>query len=81
MAGLLRGIAVLKSLNVAGGQKLPQDAPTSFIRKSWRPWVLDAEGRPDRPAWEVCLMSELRDRLRAGDIWVRGSRRFRPFDA
>lgn len=81
VAGLLRGIAVLQSLNATGGQKLPQHAPTSFIRKSWRPWVLDAKGRPDRRAWEVCLMSELRDRLRAGDIWVRGSRRFRPFDA
>lgn len=80
VAGLLRGIAVLQHLNATGGQKLPEDAPTSFIRKSWRPWVLDPEGRPDRRAWEVCLMSELRDRLRAGDIWVRGSRRFRRFD-
>ena len=26
------------------------------------------------------MLSELRDRLRAGDVWVRGSRRYRNFE-
>lgn len=39
-----------------------------------------ADGRPDRRAWEVCVLSELRDRLRAGDVWVAGSRRYRRFE-
>ena len=42
--------------------------------------MLYADGKPDRRAWEVCVLSELRDRLRAGDIWVHGSRRYRNFE-
>lgn len=80
-ASLLKALGLLQELNASGRQKLPKDAPTAFIRKGWRPWVLDSQGRPDRRAWEVCLLSELRDRLRAGDVWVRGSRRFQRFDA
>ncbi|MBO1687902.1 hypothetical protein HJU46_17655, partial [Clostridium butyricum] len=38
------------------------------------------QGRVDRAAYELCAFSELRDRLRAGDVWVRGSRRYRAFD-
>jgi TnpA family transposase len=46
----------------------------------WRPFVVDTGGKVDRRAWEVCVLSELRDRLRAGDVWVRGSRRYRNFE-
>lgn len=31
----------------------------------------------DRRAYEVCLFEELRGRLRAGDVWVEGSRQYR----
>jgi Domain of unknown function (DUF4158) len=31
---------------------------------------------PDCKAYELCALSELRDRLRAGDVWVDGSRTF-----
>ncbi len=30
--------------------------------------------------YELCVLSELRDRLRAGDVWVRGSRQYRSFE-
>ena len=33
--------------------------------------------RRPAPLTEVCVLSDLRDRLRAGDVWVRGSRRFK----
>ena len=42
--------------------------------------MVDAGGKVNRRAWEVCVLSELRDRLRAGDVWVRGSRRYRNFE-
>ena len=35
----------------------------------------------DRKAYEICALSELRDRLRAGDVWVEGSRQFRDFES
>jgi hypothetical protein len=34
----------------------------------------------DRRYYELCVLSELRDRLRAGDLWVVGSRRYRSFE-
>ena len=37
-------------------------------------------GDIDRRYYELCVLSELRDRLRAGDVWVVGSRRYRSFE-
>ena len=39
-----------------------------------------SNGVLDRRYYEICVLSELRDRLRAGDIWVVGSRRYRSFE-
>src|SRR3546814_3493551 len=39
------------------------------------------DGIVDRAAYELCALSQLRERLRAGDIWVSGSRQFRDFDS
>ena len=33
-----------------------------------------------RRYYELCVLSELRDRLRAGDVWVAGSRQYRSFE-
>jgi hypothetical protein len=79
-SSLLKAVALLRDGNSAGKRTLPTAAPIAFIRRGWRPFVLDADGKPDRRAWEVCVLSELRDRLRAGDIWVHGSRRYRNFE-
>jgi hypothetical protein len=53
--------------------------PTGWIRRAWRPFVL-RHGVVDRRAYEVCALCELRDRLRASDIWVEGSRDSRDFE-
>lgn len=34
----------------------------------------------DRIYYEFCVLTELKGALRAGDIWVKGSRRYRNFD-
>jgi TnpA family transposase len=81
VSGLLKAVALLRELNRGGKRTLPRDdVPIGFIRRGWRPFVMGADGRPERRAWEVCVLSELRDRLRAGDVWVRGSRRYRNFE-
>jgi len=66
----------MRSFYGGARRTLPQDLPTSFIRRSWRQAVLK-DGKIDGPAYELCLFAELRDRLRAGDIWVAGSRQYR----
>lgn len=55
---------------------MPDDAPVEFVPRSWRPHVHRPDGGIDRHHWEQCLLSELRSALRAGEIWVQGSRRY-----
>ncbi|WP_411911284.1 hypothetical protein [Acinetobacter baumannii] len=48
-----------------------------------RPWVNPASRSRDgdsRKFYEICALSELKNALRSGDIWVKGSRQFRDFD-
>jgi hypothetical protein len=39
------------------------------------------DGKPNRRSYETAVIATLRDRLRAGDAWVEGSRDYRRFDA
>lgn len=39
------------------------------------------DGQVVRAAYELCALTQLRDRLRAGDIWVEESRQYRAFDS
>ena len=41
---------------------------------------VDAAPSGDRRYYEFCVLSELCGRLRAGDVWVAGSRRYRSFE-
>jgi hypothetical protein len=54
--------------------------PLRFVPAGWRPFVI-RNGVVDRAGYELCVLSQLRDRLRAGDIWVAGSRQYRDFDS
>jgi TnpA family transposase len=76
---LLEALALLQRLNASGRKKVPRDAPTAFVLPRWEPHVFADKGI-DRPFYELCTLSELRDRLRAGDVWVAGSRQYQAFD-
>ncbi|MGO9776240.1 MAG: Tn3 family transposase [Terracidiphilus sp.] len=76
---LLAGIEVLKGMNERQARKVPDDAPTSFVRKRWESLVHTPDGL-DRRFYELCVLSELKNALRSGDIWVQGSRQFKDFE-
>ena len=78
-ASLLRAIEVLREANHSGKSTLPKSVPTGFVRQRWVPQVMPG-GEIDRRHYELCVLSELRDRLRAGDVWVAGSRQYRSFE-
>ncbi|MGO4728348.1 MULTISPECIES: Tn3 family transposase [unclassified Inquilinus] len=80
VASLLRALELLRTMHASGKRGLPTQPPTGFIRRSWRRLVMPG-GVIDRKAYEICALSELRDRLRAGDVWVEGSRQFRDFES
>jgi TnpA family transposase len=76
---LLAALNLLRGVYAAGERKLPERVPTAFLTSVWRK-LIGVGPAVDRRAYEVAVMVALRDRLRAGDIWVEGSRAFRAFD-
>jgi hypothetical protein len=74
----MRAIEMLREANRLEKPALPQSAPTGFVRQRWAPHVLPAA--PSTGAITSCVLSELRDRLRAGDVWAAGGRQYRSFE-
>jgi hypothetical protein len=73
-AATLRAVEALRAVYESGGRRWPHSLPTAFLRQVWREAVREA-GDAARRTWEAATLLALRDRLRAGDIWVEGSRR------
>ena len=79
-SALLRALEIVRELHEGRRRKLPDSPPIGFIRKGWRRQLV-RDGQLDRRAYELCVFVELRDRLRAGDVWVEGSRAYRSVEA
>jgi TnpA family transposase len=77
---LMKAIDTLRKMNEEGASAVPADAPRSFVRQKWIPFVFSADGI-DRCYYEFCILSELSLGLRSGDIWVEGSRRYQKFES
>jgi len=76
---LLDAIELTRAMSTDGARTVPADAPTGFIRKRWKSLVFTGAGI-DRRYYELCALSELKNALRSGDIWVKGSRQFKDFE-
>src|SRR5260364_180212 len=70
---VLDAIEVLRGMNSDNARKVPADSPTDFIKSRWQKLVMNDAGI-DRRYYELCALSELKNALRSGDIWVQGSR-------
>jgi hypothetical protein len=77
-SSLMRAIELLREMN-GSGKPVSKSAPIGFIKPRWAAQVMP-DGAIDHRYYELCVLSELRDRLRAGDVWVNGSRQYRSFD-
>lgn len=77
---ILDAIETLRAMNAANARKVPAEAPIRFVKKRWEKLVATSDGI-DRRYYELCALSELKNALRSGDIWVQGSRQFKDFDA
>ena len=76
---VLEAIEVLRGMNSDNTRKVPANAPTDFIKPRWQKLVMTDTGI-DRRYYELCTLSELKNALRSGDIWVQGSRQFKDFE-
>ena len=81
---LLKGVETLKAMNQSQARKVPENAPTSFVSRRWEKVIYTNNGGNndglDRRFYELCVLSGLKNALRSGDIWVRGSRQFKDFE-
>ena len=76
---LLQAIGVLKEMNASGKRKVPDDAPTGFVRPRWERHVFGEEG-VDKRYYEMSAVAELKNGLKSGDVWVPGSRKYADFE-
>ncbi|CAM3546471.1 transposase (plasmid) [Xenorhabdus nematophila ATCC 19061] len=76
---VLDAIDVLRNMNRNNARKVPADATIEFIKPRWKKLVVTDTGL-DRRYYELCALSELKNTLRSGDIWVQGSRQFKDFE-
>lgn len=80
---LLEALDVLREMNEAD-DKLPstfEDVPTEFVPALWRKRVLNKDGTVNRRDYEMCTLSDLRDSLRSGAVWLEGSRQYANLDS
>ncbi len=76
---VLDAIEVVRELTTTNSRGVPAQAPKEFVRRRWAPFVFTESGF-DRRYYELCALTELRNALRSGDIWVPGSRQFKDFE-
>ena len=78
--GMSRMIADIRKAGMnEEDEKLPatfEDAPTAFVPAQWRNRVLKKDGSVKRRDYEMCALSDLRDSLRSGAVWLEGSRQY-----
>ncbi len=73
---LLEAIAVLEKLNTTGKRHVPESAPMAFVTAPWKSHIRDEEGKIQRRYYEMCVLWELRNALRSGNLWMKGSRKY-----
>lgn len=62
-----------------GGRRVvtEQDIPPGVLSEKWRSAVIDAYGRVNVVSFELCVLTQLRERIRAKEIWMVGADRYR----
>lgn len=77
---LIEAINILNDLNENGKRKVPEDAPTEFISNRWNKCLYEKDGTINRHYYEIATLTELKNRIRSGDVSVEGSKNFKNFE-
>lgn len=77
---LLEAVELLREMNDAGKRKVPIDAPINFISARWKKHLYEEDGSINRHYYEMAVLTELREHVRAGDISIEGSKQYRDFE-
>jgi len=77
---LLVALGTIRELNESGKRKVPDGSPLDFVPKRWQKHVFDDEGNINRQYYEMAALTELKNYIRSGDVWVEGSRLHKDFE-
>jgi len=77
---LMKAVEYLRERNQGGRRGIDEKAPLDFIPARWRPLVCPEKGVVDRAVWEICVLSELSQALKSGNLHVSHSRAFQPVE-
>ena len=53
------------------------DAPLDAIPAGWRASVIDGHGKVNVISFELCILTRLRESIRAREVWIEGADRYR----
>jgi len=67
-------------MNQNNKKVVPDEAPLAFIPNRWNKYVFAKDGSINRHYYEMAALTELRNRIRSGDVSVVGSRNYKDFD-
>jgi TnpA family transposase len=76
---LLDALTMLRDLNTTGRRTLPEELPVACLPKRLRAFV-GTNGTRNRRAYECAVLTALRDEIKRGNVWIRGSTRFGKLD-
>jgi hypothetical protein len=74
------GLNLLIQLQQGNKRKLPNDVSMNFITNLWMN-LIDQFEYTQPQAYELCVLSVLKDRLNSGDVFVKNSRKFADFNS
>ncbi|WP_342074942.1 DUF4158 domain-containing protein [Yoonia sp. SS1-5] len=75
---ILDALSLIVRLNEEGRRLVPESlAPEGSIPRKWRDTVVDQRGRLNVISFELCVLTQLRERIRAKEIWIAGADRYR----
>ncbi|MEC5422567.1 hypothetical protein QGM71_03555 [Virgibacillus sp. C22-A2] len=77
---LLKALETIRELNDSGKRKIPDGSPLDFVPKRWQKHVFDDEGNINRQYYEMVALTELKNHIHSGDVWVEGSRLHKDFE-
>ncbi|EAE2133743.1 Tn3 family transposase [Listeria monocytogenes] len=78
---LLKAVEIIRGMNESGKRKVPDDSPVDFISKRWKKHLYENDGTTiNRHYYEMAVLTELREHVRAGDVSIVGSKQYRDFE-
>lgn len=77
---LLQAVEIIRGMNDSGKRKVPAAAPVDFVSNRWKRHLYEEDGTINRHYYEMAVLTELREHVRAGDVSISGSRQYRDFE-